>query len=140
MSLGPDADGVKHSEGPQVLRFKHRFRNGALCRLEADLATVKAGAFRPRFVWSGPRPSKKREFIAWTLSVFATVASRAQASVRFSFWHEPGRSETWDCRPGERPRRIKREDEPCRNLVSAIMATAVGRVAVQTQSYGEGVE
>src|SRR6478736_5112413 len=123
MSLGPGADGVKHSEGPQILRFKHRFRNGALCSLEVDLATVKAGAFRPRFVWSGPRPSKVRELIAWTLSVFATVANRAQASVLFSFWHEPGRSETWECRPGERPRRIKREDEPCRNLSSAIMAT-----------------
>jgi hypothetical protein len=140
MSLGPDADGVKHSEGPQILRFKCRFRNGALCSLEVDLATVKAGAFRPRFVWSGPRPSKVRELIAWTLSVFATVANRAQASVRLSFWREPGRSETWECHPGERPRRIKREDEPCRNLAAAIMATAIGRVAVQTQSDGEGVE
>jgi hypothetical protein len=138
MSLGPGADGVKHSEGegPQVLQFQHRFRSGALCRLTVDLATVKAGAFRPRFVWSGRRPSKGRELIAWTLSVFATVASRAQASILFSFWHRPGRSETWMCRPGERPQRIKREDEPCQNLVSAIMATAVGRVAVQTQSDG----
>jgi hypothetical protein len=137
MSLGPDADGVKHSEGPQVLRFKHRFRNGALCRLEADLATVKAGAFRPRFVWNGPRPSKVRELIAWTLTVFATVADRAQASVFFSFWHEPGRSETWECRPGERPRRIARKDEPCRNLASAIMAGAIGRVAVQRRAEAE---
>jgi hypothetical protein len=134
MNLGPDADGVKHSEGPQVLRFEHRFRNGALCSLEVDLATVKAGAFRPQFIWSGQRPSKVRELIAWTLSVLATVADRAQASVRFSFWPEPGRSETWDCRPGERPRRIKREEEPSRNLASAIMATAIGRVAVQQRA------
>ena len=41
---------------------------------------------------------------------------------------------------GKLPRRIKRGDEPCRNLAAAIMATAIGRVAVQTQSDGEGVE
>jgi hypothetical protein len=134
MSLGTGAGGVKHSEGPQILRFKHRVRNGALCSLEVDLATVKAGKFRPQFIWSGPRPSKVRELIAWTLSVFATVANRAQASVLYSFWHEPGRSETWECRPGERPRRIARKDEPCRNLASAIMATAIGRVAVQRRA------
>jgi hypothetical protein len=140
VSLGPDAGGVKDSEGPQVLRFEHSYRNGALCSLEVDLATVRAGTFRPQFIWSGQRPSKMRELIAWTLSVFATVANHAQASVRFSFWREPGRSETWDCRPGERPQRIKREDEPCRNLATAIMATAIGRVAVHTQSDAEGVE
>jgi hypothetical protein len=134
MSLGPDADGVKHSEGPQTLRFKHRFRNGALCSVEVDLATVKAGKLRPEFIWSGQRPSKVRELIAWTLTVFETVVNRAQTSVRYSFWSKPGRSETWDCRPGERPRRIKREEEPCRNLVSAILATAVGRVAVQRRT------
>jgi hypothetical protein len=123
------------SEGPQTLSFQHRFRSGALCKLTVDLASVKAGTFRPTLVWSGRPPSKKRELITWTLSVFASVANRAQASVRFSFWHEPGRSETWDCRPGERPGRIKREEEPCRNLVSAIMATAIGRVA--SESYEE---
>ena len=121
-------------EGPQILKFQHHFKSGALCKLTVDLASVKAGTFRPTLVWSGRPPSKVRELVTWTLSVFATVANRAQASVRFSFWHEPGRSETWDCRPGERPRRIKWEDEPCRNLASAIMATAIGRVAVQTQS------
>jgi hypothetical protein len=123
------------SEGPQTLSFQHRFRSGALCKLTVDLASVKAGTFRPTLVWSGRPPSKKRELITWTLSVFASVANRAQAFVRFSFWNEPGRSETWDCRPGERPRRIKREEEPCRNLVSAIMATAIGRVA--SESYEE---
>jgi hypothetical protein len=121
-------------EGPQILKFQYRFKSGALCKLTVDLATVKAGKFRPTLVWSGRPPSKKRELITWTLSVFATVANRAQASIRYTFWHEPGRSETWDCSPGERPRRIKREAEPCRNLASAIMATAIGRVAVQTQS------
>ena len=40
--------------------FQCRFRSGALCKLTVDLATVKAGKFRPRFVWSGPRPSKGR--------------------------------------------------------------------------------
>ena len=70
-------------EGPQILTFQHRFKSGTLCKLTVDLATVKAGTFRPRFVWSGPRPSKGRELIAWTLSVFATVANRAQASVRY---------------------------------------------------------
>lgn len=103
-------------EGPQILTFLHRFKSEALCKLTVDLATVKA---------------------AWTLSVFADVANRAQASVLFSFWHRPGRSETWECRPGERPLRIKREDEPCRNLASAIMATAIGRVAVQRRAEAE---
>ena len=124
------------STGPHTLSFQHRFRSGALCKLSVDLASVKAGEFQPRFIWSGRPPSKKRELIAWTLNVFATVANRTQAFVRFSFWHEPGRSETWDCRPGERPRRIKREEEPCRNLASAITATAIGRVAVQTRASG----
>lgn len=122
------------SEAPETLSFRHRFANGALCKIAVDLASVKAGEFRPRFVWSGRPPSKKqREFIAWTLGAFATVANRAQASIRCSFWREPGRSETWDCRPGERPQRIKREAEPCRNLASAIMAAAIGQVAVQTR-------
>ena len=124
-------------EGPQILTFQHRFKSGALCKLTVDLASVKAGKFRPHFVWSGRPPSKKPELIAWTLGVFATVANRAQASIRYTFCHEPGRCETWDCRPGERPRRIKREDEPCRNLAAAIMASAIGQVAVQTQSYEE---
>jgi hypothetical protein len=114
------------SEAPHgSLTFAHRFKSGALCRLTVDLATVKAGTFRPTLVWSGRPPSKKRELIAWTLDVFVTVANRAQASIRYSFWREPGRSETWDCRPGERPRRIKREAEPCRNVASAIMAAAI---------------
>jgi hypothetical protein len=133
MSLRASAEGVKHSEGPQI-SFQHRFRSGALCTLTVDLASVKAGKFRPTLVWSGRPPSKKHELIAWTVSVFATVANRAQASIRFSFWHEPGRSETWDCHPGEKPRRIASKDEPCRNLASAIMAAAIGQVAVQTQS------
>ena len=103
MSLGPSEEGVKHSEGPQTLSFQHRFKSGALCKLTVDLASVKAGKFRPTLVWSGRPPSKKRELITWTLSVFATVANRAQASIRYSFWHEPGRSETWDCRPENGP-------------------------------------
>jgi hypothetical protein len=140
MSLKPSADGVKHSEAPQVLRFQRRFASGALCKLTVDLASVKAGTFRPHFIWSGRPPSKKRQLIAWSLGVFASVANRTQTTIRYSFWHEPGRSETWDCRPGERSQRIRREEEPCRNLAAAIMATAIGQVAVQTQSYEEAEE
>jgi hypothetical protein len=41
------------STGPQTLSFQHRFASGALCKLTVDLATVKAGEFQPRFIWSG---------------------------------------------------------------------------------------
>lgn len=96
-----------------------------------------SATFRPEFVWSGRPPSKVRELIAWTLRIFAMVANRAQTPVVYSFWHEPGRSGTWVCRPGERPQRIKREDEHCRNLASAIMATAIDQVAVQRRAEAE---
>jgi RecA-family ATPase len=64
MSLGPGAEGVKHSEGPQVLRFQHRFRSGALCEVEIDLEAVRDNSLVPHFSWNGTK-HRPRELITW---------------------------------------------------------------------------
>jgi hypothetical protein len=133
MSLGPDADGVKHSEGPQVLRFERRFRNGALCRLKVDLAEVRTNTFRPHFVWSG-RACKRRELVQWIVGVFQVVSTRTGVSMGYCFPWKNGESETWLFDPGQRPRRLARQSEPCRNPFAAFVIALDAKVAIE--SYG----
>jgi hypothetical protein len=132
MSLGPDADGVKHSEGSQILRFQRRFRNGALCSLEVDLAEVRSNTFRPHFVWNG-RGHKPRELIAWVTEISQVVATCAGVPIMYVFVYDIGRTETWLCAPNERRRRIARKDEPCRNPVSALVLAMAARFASKSE-------
>jgi hypothetical protein len=114
------------------LRFVNRFKSGALCEVEIDLEAVRDNSFTPRFRWKG-RKHKVREFISWVLSVFATVADRTGVPVVWCFMRGNGVSETWLFEPRERPRRIAKADEPCRNVTSAIMLAATAKFATQSE-------
>jgi hypothetical protein len=116
------------SEAPQTLPFEHRFRSGALCSLEIDLAEVRTNTFRPHFVWNG-RGHKPRELIAWVTEIFQVVATRTGVPIMYVFAYDSGRTETSACAPDEKPRRIARKDEPCRNPVSALVFAMTARVA-----------
>jgi hypothetical protein len=114
------------------LRFVNRFKSGALCEVEIDLEAVRDNSFTPRFRWKG-RKHKVREFISWVLSVFAIVADRTGVPVVWCFMRGNGVSETWLFEPRERPRRIAKADEPCRNVASAIMLAATAKFATQSE-------
>ena len=114
------------------LTFRHRFRSGALCSIAINLEEARSGHFRPNFVWNGPRP-KRREFIAWGTHVFSSLAERVGKSVVYSYVHSNGQTETWIHEPNVRPRRLKRELEPCRNLVSALTVALVSTPTIDTK-------
>ena len=119
-------------DGPQTLTFRHRFGSGSLCEVTIDLEAVRANTFRPHFCWNG-RTHKAREFIGWVRSVFATVCERAQVPVLWCFVHRSGVSETWVFAPGEKPRRIKRSDEPSCNPAVALVLAASVKFATQCE-------
>ena len=132
MNLGPSADGVKHSEGPQVLHFRHRFGSGSLCTIAIDLEKVRNGSFQPRFMWNG-RAHKPREFIDWATEIFQIVAARTGVPFVYVFSLDSGRTETWVFSPGQKPRRIARKNEPCRNPVSAFVLALTGLVVTDSE-------
>ena len=79
MSLRASAEGVKHSEGPQVLQFQHRFRSGALCKVVVDLEQIRNNMFTPHFEWNG-RSCKRRELVQWIVGVSGCVHACGRAS------------------------------------------------------------
>jgi hypothetical protein len=89
------------------LRFAHRFKTGALCEVEIDLNAV-----------------------------FATVADRTGVPLVWCFMHPNGLSETWLFEPWERPQRIAKADEPCRNAAAAIVLAATAKFATQGDGGG----
>ena len=99
------------------LTFAHRFQSGALCTISIDLEKVRNGTFRPNFIWNGRR-HRPRELIAWVTEIFQVVAARTGIPFMYVFSRDSGRTETWIFSPGERPRRIARQDEPSQNPVS----------------------
>ena len=114
------------------LQFAHRFKSGALCEVEIDLEAVRANSFTPHFRWRGTT-HKAQEFICWARDVFRIAANRAGVPILWCFVHRGnGATETWIFEPGERPRRIARKDEPCRNPVSALVFAMTVRVASES--------
>lgn len=116
----------------RILKFAHRFKSGALCEVEIDLEAIRDNTLAPHFRWNG-RTHKAREFIGWVRSVFATVCERTQVPVLWCFVHRSGVSETWVFAPGEKPRRIKRSDEPSCNPAGAIVLAATAKFATQSE-------
>jgi hypothetical protein len=119
---------------PRTLSFQHRFRSGALCSLEVDLAEVRINRFRPHFKWSG-RSYKRRELVRWIVGVFQVVATRAEVPIVYVFSAKNGESESWLCDPGQRPRRLPKESEPCHNSFNALVLALKAKVV--TESYEE---
>ena len=122
-------------EPSQILHFQHRFHSGMLCSIDINLEEARTGSLRPNFVWNGPRP-KTREFIAWGTHVFSTLAARVGKTILYCYVHSNGQTETWIHEPNFRPRRIRREHEPCRNIVSALTVALVSTPTIDTQGGG----
>ena len=119
------------------LRFAHRFKSGALCEVEIDLEAVRANSFTPHFRWRGTT-HKAQEFICWARDVFRIVANRAGVPVMWCFVHRgSGATETWLFKPGEKPRRIAKAEEPSCNAASATIIAATAKLATQSETGGE---
>jgi hypothetical protein len=117
----------------RVLRFTHRFRSGAWCEIEIDVEAVRDNSFTPHFRWRGTT-HKAHEFICWARDVFRVVANHAGVPVMWCFVHRgSGATETWLFKPGEKPRRVAKADEPCRNAAAAIVLAATAKFATQSE-------
>jgi hypothetical protein len=53
-------------------------------------------------------------------------------AVGYCFPWENGETETWLCEPGQRPRRLVKQAEPCRNAFSAFVIALEANVATQS--------
>jgi hypothetical protein len=114
----------------RILKFTHRFKSGALCETEIDLEAVRANSFTPHFRWRGTT-HKAHEFVCWARDVFRIVANRAGVPVLWCFVHRgSGATET---KPGEKPRRIAKAEEPSCNPASAIIIAAAAKFATQSE-------
>jgi hypothetical protein len=117
------------SEAFRTLSFQHRFASGALCKIVVALEQAKTNTFRPHFVWNG-RSCKRRELVRWIVGVFQIVSTRSGVPMGDCFPREDG-SETWLFEPGQRPRRLARQSEPCRNLFIALVIACEAKVAIE---------
>jgi hypothetical protein len=122
--------GAVMSAGLQTLTFQHRFRSGALCQIEVNLAEVKSGTFTPNFTWRG-HGHKPREMIAWVLSAFRIVANRTGERIVHVFIDDDLKTETWVIPPNEKPRRIAQKAEPGKALAAAMAVAALAKFATQ---------
>jgi hypothetical protein len=123
------------SEAQQVLSFVRRFRSGARRSIAVDLEQIRNHAFTPNFVWSG-RSCKRRELVQWIVGVFQVVSTRAGVPVGYCFPWKNGETETWLFEPGQRPRRLARQSEPCLNLLTALVIGLEAKVAIESDKGG----
>jgi hypothetical protein len=114
-----------------ILRFRHRFQAGSLCELEIDLDAVRDNSLVPHFRWSGTK-HRPRELITWISAVWTEVARRTGVPVVWCFVHSNKSTETWLFKPGQKPRRIAKAEEPSCNPASAIIIAATAKFATQS--------